>query len=156
MELARPANESKKTFVRKPQPTTQKPRYTNNSRPPTNSRPTANNRQSTNSRPTTSFSSRINPSESKKFKELLDDLVGTRAAYLLDNKLNVLGKIPVSEIQNSIKNLKDTYAIVFDGVIDKSFVSNLDRSGIKYLVGMDSRINPRETRIKILSQKDLR
>ena len=98
----------------------------------------------------------VNPEESKKFKELLDDLVGTRAAYLLDTSLSILGKIPISEIFNSISNIKETYAIIFDGVIDKNFVSNLEKSDIKYLVGMDSRINPRETRITVLSQKDLR
>ncbi|MBS3150282.1 DNA primase [Candidatus Woesearchaeota archaeon] len=142
MEVARLTQDPRRNFAKKPQIIQQRPRYINN-------KPSG-------------FSTRVNPEvmvnpeESKKFKELLDDLVGTRAAYLLDTSLSILGKIPISEIFNSISNIKETYAIIFDGVIDKNFVSNLEKSDIKYLVGMDSRINPRETRITVLSQKDLR
>jgi DNA primase len=92
--------------------------------------------------------------ESKKFKELLDDLVGTRAAYFLDNGLNILGKVPVTELEATIKNIK-AYALVFDGVIDRNIISITERSGIQYMVAMTSRINPRETRINILTQRDL-
>ena len=97
---------------------------------------------------------KLSPTESKKFKELLDDLVGTRAAYLLDNSLNILGKVPVSELITTMKNIK-AYAIVFDGVIDRNINSGAERSNIKYLVAMSSRLNPRETRINILTQRDL-
>lgn len=104
--------------------------------------------------PSSRQSSRASPVENKKFKELLDDLVGTRAAYFLDDKLNILGKVPVPEIVATMKNIK-AYAVVFDGVIDREIISNAERLTIKYLIAMSSRINPRETRVNLFTQKDL-
>lgn len=97
---------------------------------------------------------RISPNEKKKFKELLDDLVGTRAAYFLDNSLNILGKVPVSELITTMRNIK-AYVVVFDGVVDRNISSGAERSTIKYLVAMNSRLSPRETRINVLTQRDL-
>jgi len=97
---------------------------------------------------------KTSPAENKKFKELLDDLVGTRAAYFLDNQLNILGKVPVSELTSTMRNIK-AYAIIFDGVVDRNINSSAERSNIKYLIAMNSRLNPRETRINILTQRDL-
>jgi len=97
---------------------------------------------------------KTSPTENKKFKELLDDLVGTRAAYFLDNNLSILGKVPVSELITTMRNIK-AYAIVFDGVVDRTLSSSAERSNIKCLVAMSSRVNPRETRINILTQRDL-
>ena len=85
---------------------------------------------------------------------MLDDLVGTRAAYFLDDKLNVLGKVPVMELATTMKNI-NAYAIVFDGFVDRIIMSNAERSNIKYLIAMSSKINPRETKINILTQRDL-
>ena len=96
----------------------------------------------------------INSNENKKFKELLDDLVGTRAAYFLDNSLNILGKVPVSELISTMRNI-NAYAVVFDGVIDRNTVLSTENSTIKYLIAMTSRVNPRESKINLLTQKDL-
>ena len=98
--------------------------------------------------------SKVSPVESKKFKELLDDLVGTRAAYFLDDKLNILGKVPVSELSATMRNIK-AYAVVFDGFVDRNINSGAERSNIKHLVAMSSKLAPRETRINIMTQRNL-
>ena len=48
----------------------------------------------------------ISEDEKKKFKSLLEDLIGTKGAYILDEKLSVLGKVPISELSTTIKLLK--------------------------------------------------
>jgi len=111
-------------------------------------------RPSINTTPNVQRPLKTTPTEGKKFKELLDDLVGTRAAYFLDDKLNILGKVPVSELTSTINDTK-AYAIVFDGVVERIITSSAEKSTIKYIVAMSSRINPRETRITILTQRDL-
>lgn len=94
--------------------------------------------------------------EKKVFKEMLENLVGTRGAHILDDKLNILGKVPLSELQTTIKSLSSgVYAIVFDGVIDKDLVRTAERANISFLVGMDSRIKANETSIRILTANDL-
>ncbi len=92
-----------------------------------------------------------------KFKELLDDLVGTRGAYILDEKLNVLGKVPVTELVTTMKNLSTgIFAVVFDGSITKEVVTIAEKTSTKFVVGMDSTVKPSEARgTKILTSKNL-
>ncbi|MBW2989360.1 DNA primase [Candidatus Woesearchaeota archaeon] len=94
--------------------------------------------------------------EKKVFKEMLENLVGTRGAHILDDKLNILGKVPISELQTTIKSLSSgVYAIVFDGIIERELVKTAERAKISFLVGMDSKVRPNETSIKMLLVGDL-
>ncbi len=92
--------------------------------------------------------------ELRKFKDLLDDLVGTRGAYILDENMELLGKVPITELPSTIKNLNSAYAIVFDGYIDRAIVDAAENSGVKYLAGMRSRVNPRETKVELITSND--
>ncbi len=94
--------------------------------------------------------------EKKVFKEMLENLIGTRGAHILDDKLNILGKVPISELQTTIKSLSSgVYAIVFDGGIDKELVKTAERAHITFLVSMDSRVKADETNIQLLTVSDL-
>lgn len=113
-------------------------------------------------RPGTSFSQKFvkkaqaTPEEKKVFSSMLESLIGTRGAHVLDEKLNILGKVPVSELQATITSLgKGIHAIVFDGVIDRDIAKTAERTGIKYLVGMDSKIKANETKVNILTVNEL-
>jgi DNA primase len=84
---------------------------------------------------------RLTGQEKKTIKDMLEDLIGTRGAYILDDKMNILGKVPNSELQTTIQSLNTgIYAIVFDGVIDSSLVNQAEKSKIKFLIGMDSKV----------------
>ena len=99
---------------------------------------------------------RVTPEEKEKFKSMLEDLIGTRGTYILDDKLNILGKVPVTELGSTIKSLNTgIYAVVFDGIIDKGLISEAERSSIKFMVAMDSKVDDSETRINILTNEDL-
>ncbi len=77
--------------------------------------------------------------EKGSFKEMLEDLIGTRGAYILDKELNILGKVPGSELESTIKSLKDgIYAVVFDGEINKGLVAVAETANIRFLVGMSA------------------
>ena len=97
------------------------------------------------------------PQEHKKlFRNMLENLVGTRGAQLLDEKMNILGKVPISELQTTIKSLGNgVYAIVFDGTVDRDIVRAAEIGNIRCLIAMDSKIRPNETRIDVLTVKDL-
>ena len=90
-------------------------------------------------------------------KKMLDDLIGTRGAYILDNNSNILGKVPTSELTTTIKDLNNgnIYAIVFDGSITKDIVTIAEKSNVKVLVAIDSRIKSSETPIDIITSTDL-
>ena len=79
--------------------------------------------------------------EKDKFKSMLEDLIGTRGAYILDNALSILGKVPITELATTVKSLNSgVYAIILDGPIDKELVITSERVEVKFLVGMDTKI----------------
>ncbi len=78
--------------------------------------------------------------EKKSFGKMLEDLIGTRGAYILDEKLNILGKVPVSEMQSTVKSLSSgIYAVIFDGNVEKESMLVCERAGVRFLVGMDAK-----------------
>ncbi len=70
------------------------------------------------------------------FKKTLEDLIGTRAACIFDSSLNLLGKVPVKELMNTLKTIENPYVVIFDGKIDYRLHSLAKRKGVKFLVGM--------------------
>lgn len=88
-----------------------------------------------------------------KFEQLLKELLGTRKACILDENLNLLGKVPVEELYNTIMGMTRAYAIVLDGYITKNLVNLSKERGIKYLVGKRSMIK-RAGSVKIITQVD--
>ncbi|MFW5891681.1 MAG: DNA primase DnaG [bacterium] len=94
--------------------------------------------------------------EKKKFKTMLEDLVGTRGAYILDKSLNILGKVPITELLTTIKSLNSgVYAVIFDGDIEKPLVNTADKINIKFIVGMESKVKDNYNKLKILTMNDL-
>ena len=147
------------TQHQRPTSPTQRPAPTQQQRPAPPQRPFVRPQQS--SQPNQSQQSpqggnKATPDEIKVFKGMLEDLIGTRGAHILDNKLNILGKVPISELQTTMKSLSNNvYAIVFDGVIDRDLVRIAEKASVNHLVAMDLRIKPSETRIEVLTVNDL-
>jgi DNA primase len=99
---------------------------------------------------------KVSVEEKKKFSDMLENLVGTRGAHVLDDKLNILGKVPITELETTIKSLSGgVYAIVFDGSIERNLVKTAEISNVKFLVGMDSKVKPQETKVSLLTVNDL-
>jgi DNA primase len=98
----------------------------------------------------------LSEGEKKKFKSLLEDLIGTKGAYVLDEKLNVLGKVPITELSSTIKSLgSGIFAVVFDGVVDSALVQTAERTNLKYLIGMDSKVKPTDSKLGIVTVNNL-
>ncbi len=95
----------------------------------------------------------ISPKNKEVFKGMLDNLIGTRGAYILDQNLNILGKVPTTELNATIKNLNSVYAVVFDGIINRETSEIAQRSNVKYLVAMESKAKP-EGEMEILTTED--
>ncbi len=109
------------------------------------------------SRPSGSFNRKpfVTPEQKQKFKELLENLVGTRGAQVLDQKLSTLGKVPISELAITLKTLNNAYAVIFDGVVDRELAKAAESANVKFLVGMDSKIRPNESRVSVLTVKEI-
>jgi DNA primase len=95
----------------------------------------------------------IKPEQKELFSRTIEELVGTRAACIFGSDSTILGKVPVSELMDTLKTVDNPYAIVFDGKVDFKLNSMARRKGVKILVGMEKErfASP----ITILSRKDL-
>ena len=89
------------------------------------------------------------------YKNMLEDLIGTKGAYILDEGKNILGKVPTTELDNTIKNLDTAHTIVFDGNVTKDILSVAEEANIKYLVAMDSDIGRHASRVTVVTNRDL-
>ncbi|MBS3096002.1 DNA primase [Candidatus Woesearchaeota archaeon] len=93
--------------------------------------------------------------EKNAFKTMLEDLIGTRGAEILDSKLSVLGKVPISEVQTALKSISNAHAVVFDGSIERDIVKVAEESNVKFLIGMDSKVRQNETRVNLVTVNEL-
>jgi DNA primase len=93
--------------------------------------------------------------EAETYKKMLDDLVGTRGAYILDEEANILGKVPTSELKTTIRSLRTGIkTVIFDGEIDLDLLKLAERVKIKNLIAMTSKVsgNPK---VNIITKEDL-
>ena len=72
-------------------------------------------------------------------------------------KLNILGKVPITEIAATIKSLSKgaVFAIVLDGAVDTDVVKATENVGVQFLVAMSSKVKPGTARVSILTGDDL-
>ncbi len=91
--------------------------------------------------PPRSVKKSLTEDEKKKFKQTLEDLFGTRGACIFDNKLNILGKVPLSELSTTVKSLNcGIYSLVLDGTIDIDLVRAAEKLSITHLIGTSSKV----------------
>lgn len=94
--------------------------------------------------------------EKKIFRGILENLIGTRGAEILDKDLKVLGKVPMSELASTLKGAGEgAHAVIFDGSVDAEIVKSSSSTNVQYLIGMESKVKPNETRATILTASDL-
>ncbi|MBI4980879.1 DNA primase [Candidatus Woesearchaeota archaeon] len=85
--------------------------------------------------------SRLTPEEKKLFKQTLEDLFGTRGACIFDERLNVMGKVPLSELTSTIKSLSGgVHALVLDGAIDLELARVAEKLGVAHIVATSTKI----------------
>ena len=96
----------------------------------------------------------LTDTEKKKIKATMDDLFGTRGACLFDQALNVLGKVPFSELSSTIKSLSGgIYALVLDGAVTDDLVKLSEKLGITHVVGTSSKA--KSIRVNVLTDEQL-
>jgi DNA primase len=97
----------------------------------------------------------LSPEEKKIFKETLEDLFGTKGACIFDQKLNILGKVPLSELSSTIRSLNGgVYALTLDGEVDVDLVRLAEKLGVTHLVGTSSKVKEAQ-RVNVLTDDKL-
>ena len=91
----------------------------------------------------------------QKFREILNELTGSRAAYLLDEAGEIMGKVPARELMNTLRETSAS-AVFIDGEVDQKLVNLAADSGAKFVGGMKlaPRLRPPEG-VSVFSMKEL-
>ena len=99
---------------------------------------------------------RIPVAQREKFTKLMDELKGSKEAYLLDRDSNVLGKVPTKEVGSTMQDLgRSANTILVDGSLTKDILESAETARIKYLIGTKSLLKEVRSRVKVLTIKDL-
>ncbi|MBI4141754.1 DNA primase [Candidatus Woesearchaeota archaeon] len=107
-------------------------------------------------KPAVNVKKTLTPEETNKFGEMLEHLIGTRGAYLLDNKHNVLGKVPYTELATTLKSLNaGVYAVIFDGITEAGLVEIAEKSGINHIIAMDTKVPNSQAKVNIVTVNEL-
>ncbi len=98
---------------------------------------------------------KISKEEKEIFKKTLEDLFGTRGACIFDDKLNVLGKVPLTELKTTIKSLKGgIHALALDGAVDNDLLKAAELAGVHFMIAGQSKVG-KGGRVAVLTDKEL-
>ena len=101
-------------------------------------------------------SERLTPEQIEKFKKVGEELMGTRGACIFDDRLNILGKVPVAELYGTLKNINSGVdAIVLDGQIDKELVRLSENAHVKTLVGTSVLARSPDGRVRVIGLNEI-
>jgi DNA primase len=104
---------------------------------------------------TPTYKSGIEFDKLERFREILEDITGTRAACFLDVNLEILGRVPIKEMFSAMREL-DADVILLDGDIDQKLVNQCASNGIKYVIGMKTGRFRTPEGIVVLTIQDLK
>lgn len=76
---------------------------------------------------------RIDDQTKNHLNSLLDELTGTRAAYLVSRDMQIISKVPVTELNEVMDEFSNVFAVVIDGKINQDIIDMLAKRGIHVL-----------------------
>jgi DNA primase len=95
----------------------------------------------------------VPPEIREKVTPLVNDIIGTRGAFLVNNKFEILGRIPYKGVEDAILNLENIYMLVLDGLVTDEIAKAAEESEITYVIG--SRLLASSSSVKLLSYDDI-
>ncbi len=63
--------------------------------------------------------------------EQLEEILGTRASAIFDENLQLLGRVPVKELANALKQVEKAYVVVTDGEVTSALLKVAETKGVK-------------------------
>ncbi len=91
----------------------------------------------------------------KKIGEVLEKMIGTRAAYIFDDSMKLQGKIPLTQFSEGNKRLDNARIVVIDGTISGDILNIAESHNIGFLAAATSEKRLKPRLLKIYTKKDL-
>ncbi len=83
----------------------------------------------------------------------INEIIGTRGAFLINDKFEIVGKIPYKEVEAAILNIDNIFMIVLDGIITDEIAKAAEQNEVKYVIG--SRVSGSSTDVHLASYADV-
>ncbi len=97
---------------------------------------------------------KIDQKHKDMFKGAVDDLIGTHAACIYDHKFELLGKVPITELNTTVKSLRNKItAVVMNGDVSQDTITSAEKANVKILIG--TKVTGTSTNLTLLSEKEL-
>ncbi len=85
----------------------------------------------------------------KKIRKLGEKVRGEMTALIFDKSLKLKKEVSIDKLQEALERESEVYAIAMDGIITKRIVDKAREKGLKYIVGVKSRLKKDERDIVI-------
>jgi DNA primase len=96
---------------------------------------------------------RIEPETAQLLHNTLEELTGTRAAYLIKEGGEIIGKVPLREVYNALRELQADI-IVLDGEADQRLVNFAAQRGVKLIAAMKCNVRSVPENIQVVTAAD--
>lgn len=97
----------------------------------------------------------LNIKTKNKIDEILEKMIGTRAAYIFDEKMKLQAKIPLNQFNEKNKRLEKAKIVVLDGTINDDIVRIAEASDVEFLVGKKTQRSYKTKFLTIYTKSDL-
>jgi len=97
----------------------------------------------------------LDKKKKEKINTVLEKMIGTRAAYIFDEKMKLQAKIPLNQFKEDNKRLKDAKIVVLDGAIDDDIVHTAETCNVNFLIGHDADKKYKTKILTIYTKSDL-
>ena len=89
----------------------------------------------------------------EKVMPLINDIIGTRGAFLVNDKFEILGRIPYKGVEDAILNLENIHMLILDGIVTEGIAKAAEESGISFVIG--SKVLAGSSSVKLFSYDDI-
>ncbi|MBU5688230.1 MAG: DNA primase [Candidatus Aenigmarchaeota archaeon] len=97
----------------------------------------------------------LTPERKQKIIDILDKMVGTRAAYVFNEKMKMVDKLPLTQFTAENKSLENAKIVLIDGTITKEIAEEANKAGVEYLIASSAEKKFTMEKTKILTSEDL-
>ena len=91
----------------------------------------------------------------EKALDILDKMIGTRAAYIFDEKMKMMGKLPLNRFTKDNKELQNARIVLVDGSITEDMLKIAETCDVNFLIADRSDKSFRSKKTVIYTRSDL-
>ncbi len=91
--------------------------------------------------------------QKKAYKEQLNELIGTHAASIYDKKNVLQGRVPMKNLEMSLKQVSEPLTVIIDGYVNKDLCRLMEDAGVENIVA--TKVEDKAGKVNVFVLEDL-